>query len=142
MSDLHTRNCLSCSSEQTSPLALISESGIPSGQPGHEISYSRAIIALCNGCGSSYLEKFRHDCFDFEDVWNQYTWYVLDKPDTISLQTIIKDCPDPLSPECDCPIHHNLRRSCESLPTTYWSNGLESERSHVKSVSLSDILKP
>lgn len=120
-------------------MVSVAKDGIPSGEDGHAIVYSHTIIVSCKNCGESYVERLQHDCFDFEEVWDQYTWYLLNQPDTERLHQIIKDCPDPLSTECSCAIHQNLRGKCESLPTTYWSSGLELDNLHSKNISLSDI---
>ena len=129
------RNCVLCKSENLSLAFFISNKGIPPGLPGHEISYSHVIVNFCNDCGSGILEKLIHDCFDFDDVWDQYEWYVLDKNDTELLNNTLNDCPDPLSPKCYCDIHRSLRSSVFYLPVDSWNWSLEGEH-HVRKVSL------
>jgi hypothetical protein len=86
-------------------------------------------------CGRSQMRKFEHDCFDWEDVWNQYEWYVLDPADTSRLATSVEKCPNPLSPACDCPVHKALRAAAVALPSSSWIHVLEADR-HVHEVSL------
>jgi len=120
---------------------IVMQNGIPSGQEGHAISYSDTTIASCKTCGAGQVEKYRHDCFDFEDVWDQYTWYLLDAADLAELRRAMGTCPNPLTFDCRCAVHKTLRDSCDRLATTWWSNAFDSDELHTKKISLSDLMK-
>jgi hypothetical protein len=136
-----TRSCLSCRSAETFPIIFVDERGIPPGEEGHAITYSQTIIALCRSCGSGQVEEFSHDCFDFEEVFNQYTWYVLSPADAAELRSVVEACPTPLTAKCTCPVHTKLRSGCSMLPSTHWSEAFEPDELHTRKISLGDILR-
>lgn len=109
--------------------------GVPPGEEGHAITYSHTVLLVCPECGSSQVEKLDHDCFDYEEVWDQREWYILDPSDTARLRLLLDTCPQPQSPECDCAVHRALRSACQALPTRAWSWSLEAE-AHIHRVRL------
>ena len=127
--------CASCRSGGIKPLMFVDEKGIPPAMEGHAIVYSQLVLSVCQICGCGQIEKFEHDCFDWEDLWNQYEWYLLDPPDMARLMEIVRKCPNPVSPACDCPIHTALRSTAISLPTASWYYTIDATL-HVHWVSL------
>lgn len=121
-------------------LCAVDSEGIHPSQPGHNIGYRHTIIGVCNTCTRAQVERLFHDCFDFEEVFDQYTWYVLDTTDTEILVEALKVCAHPLLVTCDCSVHSSLRAKCNSLPRSFWSMGIESDASHVYHIGLPDIL--
>ena len=132
---LHRGNCLTCHAEDTLPVFLVDEKGVPPGREGHVFGYQHTVIVLCSRCGSGHVEKHDHDCFDFEEVWDQGEWYTLDAADMATLLGLIAGCPQPFSGECGCPVHRGLRASCSELPAKGWQLALEAD-AHVHQVSL------
>lgn len=127
--------CRSCRSKKVSLLILLEQEGAPPSHRNHSIGYSHIAVFTCQKCGQGEVERFDHDCFDWEEVWDQYEWYVLDASDMSQLRQIIEACPAPGSPYCPCPIHNFLRSSCRELPRSSWEWALEGEH-HVHEVSL------
>ncbi len=128
--------CFACGADgKLSVVAVLDEDGIPPGEPGHSIGYSHILIAHCEECGCGQVERLDHDCFDWEDVWDQYEWYQLSKSDAEKLLKSLESCPDPMSPECRCDIHVSLYNSVKKLPTSWWHWAFEDDR-HKHKVSL------
>ena len=90
--------------------------GEPPGEPNHNISYDHDIIEICSSCNGAILEALRHDCFDYEEVWDQYEWYEVGPADGLKLRAIAARCERPLDPFCDCDAHKSLRTSARELP--------------------------
>jgi hypothetical protein len=136
--EIFKSNCISCHSEDTNAIFVVETEGIPPGQEGHQITYSRCVLYLCNSCKRGQLENMRHDCFDFEEVFDQYDWYIIEPSDMLQLSTILKNCPDSFVSNCNCSIHKALRASCHLLRTTYWDTALEhfAPDSHIHKLSL------
>ena len=111
------RGCVICGSYRNHLSILVDEQGIPPGQEGHMIYYYRALFATCTDCGSSQLEVLEHDCFNYDEEWNRYEYYVVDRAHTPQLLELLKACQNPLSANCDCPTHEALRASLKSLLT-------------------------
>lgn len=132
---LQRGSCLSCQSQGILPILLMEQRGVPPGQEGHTIAYEHTMVVLCSKCGSGHVEKHDHDCFDFEEVWDQAEWYTLDAADMATLRGLIAGCPQPFSAECDCPVHAGLRSGCRELPAKGWQWALEAD-AHVHQVSL------
>ena len=135
-----TRSCVLCRAEETQAFMLIKQDGTPHGQEGHAFGHVQLTLALCEICDAGQIELEVHDCFDFEDVYDQYTWYALKAADMAELLNIIAECPAPFDHECRCAVHKMLRSKCERLPTTYWRNSLESTEEHTKRISLGDVV--
>lgn len=132
---LRQGNCLTCHAEDTLPILLVDETGVPPGREGHVIVYEHTVVVLCSKCGSGHVEKHDHDCFDFEEVRDQAEWYTLGVSDMATLLGHIAGCPQPFSAECDCPTHEGLRASCRELPAKGWQWALEAD-AHVHQGSL------
>lgn len=121
------KTCASCGSGKLSVAAIIDQEGIPPGEEGHTITYFQVILTHCPECGCGIVERLDHDCFDWEEVFDQYEWYLLDKPDFDTLLDGLKSCPDPMSPDCICAVHLGLRSSVNTLPVNSWGWALEGE---------------
>ncbi len=127
--------CVACGSEAVQALILLDQDGVPPAQECHAILYMHTVVGQCSVCGAGLVERYEHDCFDWEDLWNEYEWYELDASDMKRLLIVLQDCPAPLSPQCTCPIHDALRSSYRSLPWSPWSDNLDA-RLHRHKVSL------
>lgn len=110
--------CHACRRDGLMLLLRVDEHGVPPGAPQHDIVYSRSVVLVCPECRGSEVEIYHHDCFDNEDVFDRYDWYVLAPPATGQLVALLSACPAPLSAECGCPVHGALRASCRALPST------------------------
>jgi hypothetical protein len=104
-------------------LIRVGQQGIPPGEDGHDVIYSQTILFSCRDCRGSEIEIYTHDCFDHEDVFDRYEWYLLGPAETAQLLALVGACPAHLSAECVCPIHAALRTSCRSLPSSSWLGG-------------------
>jgi len=129
------QSCWSCGCRDMRSLILLERVGVPPGEKGHDIGYSHLAVFACPACSGGQVEKRDHDCFDFEEVWDQYEWCVLDPPGMRQLADAVRACRRPLDPECRCAVHEALRASCRALPSSYWSSSLEAD-SHVHRVSV------
>lgn len=127
--------CLACGGAEMRPLLLLHRTGFPSGHPQHNFTYEHIVIARCQYCGAKQIEIFGHDCFSYDEVWDQSEWYALDAADGARAEELISECPSPLSAECACVAHQQLRDICLALPVKGWSSPLEAE-GHVHSISL------
>jgi hypothetical protein len=99
-------------------VARVDESGVPPGERDHDLVYSCTVIQSCPGCGASEVEVYEHDCFDHDDVFDRYRWYVLERAATGQLRVLLQACPAPLSADCGCAVHEALRTSCRALPSS------------------------
>ncbi|MBN2006508.1 MAG: hypothetical protein JXA21_24365 [Anaerolineae bacterium] len=104
--------CLVCG-KPAQVLMELDEHGIPHGEPGHNVAYSYAVISVCGACGHGVLEKYSHDCWDYDEDWDMYWWYALAPGDVAELRRCLTGCPNPLNHACDCPVHVALRKSSE-----------------------------
>lgn len=120
-------DCRVCGGGPLTPIMLVDEHGIPPGEDGHNIVYGHTTIGLCPHCGSLQIERLDHDCFDYEAVWDQFEWYVLDRAALAVLRTLLSDCRNPLNPACQCTAHQLLRAECGALPSSGWASVLEAE---------------
>ncbi|MEM2899342.1 MAG: hypothetical protein QXT63_00980 [Thermoplasmata archaeon] len=114
------KNCITCDSDKIRPVFLISREGIYPGEEGHEIVYSHAVIVECGSCGCGQIEELEHDCFDWEDDFDQYDWYHITKEDMRLLSERIKKCKEPLNEECKCEIHKQIQDAMSQLPRLTW----------------------
>jgi hypothetical protein len=117
------------------PLIVLRQEGFPSGHAQHNITYAHIVIARCQYCSRAQVEIFDHDCFDYEAVWDQGEWYVLNAEDGAAVYEWVDRCPSPLSAACNCAAHRRLRDICLALPATGWSTALEADE-HVHSIPL------
>lgn len=122
--DLSRTTCLSCKSSRLQGLIFIKKEGEPPGHPKHNIVYSHLVVLRCLDCGRGQVDRRKHDCFDFEEVWDQDEQYALSSYETAKLEANIASCPQPLSPFCSCAVHESLNANCPA-PTTFWNPGLE-----------------
>lgn len=127
------QQCAHCQASNLRLLAVIDQQGVPPGQDGHTFWYTHVVVMVCSACGRGQIESLDHDCFDMDEVWDQYEWYVLEAADTLQLAQSLAACPAPTSPSCDCPVHHALRAAVTQLPRTGWRHVLDAER-HVRPV--------
>lgn len=122
-------------------LMWLAKSGEPPEHPDHNIAYDHDIIQICPACSGATLEKLRHDCFDFEEVYDQYEWYELAPDEGTKLRAIATRCEQPLNPFCNCATHKSLRQSASSLPASSWDAVYE-QNAHRHLVTVSDGSKP
>ena len=116
----------------------VDEEGIPPGHAGYDLTYSETAILRCPRCGAGQIGIYRHDCFDPEDLFDQYDWYVLDAADSAELAHRVGACPQPLSPGCGCPVHAALRESCRALPVFPWIGRDDEASWHVHRAELKE----
>lgn len=90
--------------------------GEPHRAPGHQLTYSYGAIAACTACDRGQVERGEHDCFQFDEAWDWYAWYLLDPDDYRALRGAIRRCPMPTWPRCDCPVHRALAQGVRALP--------------------------
>lgn len=128
--------CLACGQAPVETVALVDQHGIPPAEDGHNIIYGHTRIGLCPRCGSLQVERLDHDCFDFESVWDQFEWYLLDREALPAIRQFLSRCPNPLDPACDCATHQQLQTECSRLPSSSWASALEAER-HVHRIRIS-----
>lgn len=133
--DLGYTGCPQCKKGLNEPLLLIDQTGFPPGNPQHNIGYGHTVVSACNHCSGGILEVRRHDCFDFEDVWDQYEWFLISPGDMAVLQKHLTACPTPLQSSCTCPLHRGARSSTGTLPRVWWETSLEGAR-HVHRLSI------
>src|SRR5258705_9945402 len=107
-----------CEAKELVRLMWLHKSGEPPGDPGHQIGYDDDVLEICPSCNGATLEALRHDCFDFEAVWDQYEWYELSPEDGAKARAIASHCERPLDPSCDCDAHKSLRTSVRALPNS------------------------
>ena len=114
-----------CETKELTRLLWLEKSGEPPEHPDHMIGYDHDLVEICPTCDGATLERLRHDCFDYEDVWDQYEWYELTPADGARLRTLAASCPTPLDHNCTCALHTSLRGSAKSLPIKSWEYGFE-----------------
>lgn len=107
--------CHSCGTGDLGLLMRIEQRGVGPGEPGHDIVYAHSIVLRCGRCGGGEIEILEHDCFDPDDVSDQYSWYLLGASDAHRLVEALRACPAPLSGECRCAVHETLRAGCRGL---------------------------
>jgi hypothetical protein len=120
--------CWACGLAAPETVFLVDQHGIPPGEDGHNILYGHIRIGLCPRCDNLQIERLDHDCFDYESVWDQYEWYLLEGEMVPLLRSLLRTCPLPLDRSCRCAIHQQMRTACGSLPISGWSFGLEAPR--------------
>lgn len=113
--------CMACPSTRRRPLIVLSKDGVPPGKPDHCFVYSHDAIFGCDDCHNGFAEKRRHDCGDFEDVYDQDEHYALDAVSVMNLLQCLPECPNPASAGCTCKVHQSLRASWTSLPSQLWA---------------------
>lgn len=132
--DLRRRGCMACGSTKVRPLFGLERDGVPPAQPGHNTEYRHLVVVGCGVCHWGHRERRRHDCFNWEDVWDNDDWWPIDTEDMARLRGSLSACPAPLTPECRCPVHRTLRASCSQhstsniLPSLGWDYGREVPR--------------
>jgi len=114
------RKCFTCRSTKLRPLIVLAKEGFPPGDSRHVITYSHDAIFGCDDCHHGYVELRRHDCFDFEEVFDQDQVCALDGDSITKLAQCLPGCPQPLAESCECKVHQSLRSSWKSLPTQVW----------------------
>ena len=114
-----------CVVTETTRLMFLEKAGEPPGHPEHNIGYDHIVVDVCDACNGATVEKLHHDCFDFEDVWDQYEWYELDAADGPAMREVAAQCPEPLNPFCRCQTHKSLALSIRHLPASSWSSVFE-----------------
>jgi hypothetical protein len=114
------RLCFTCQSPKLRPLIVLAKEGFPPGDSRHVFSYSHDAYFGCDDCPHGYVEIRRHDCFDFEDVYDQDQVCALDGNSIARLKECLPRCPEPLSETCKCKVHESLRKSWGHLPNQVW----------------------
>ena len=108
--------CIECG-EPLAPALVIEERGTPHGDPGHSYVFSEQTLGRC-ATGHGQLESYSHDCWDYEDDWDLYWWFLLSAAATAELLELARACPRPLAGTCECAVHRSLRESSERLSAT------------------------
>jgi hypothetical protein len=134
-------HCPNCNAADLPELIVLDRSGFPPGHEQHQIGYDHDVVYACTACGHATLEQWRHDCFDWEEVWDQYEWFVLAPEDANRLTEIVKRCEQPLVSNCICPVHKSLRQSVHALPRGSWDVGFE-HASHYQRATVTDAKRP
>jgi len=130
-----------CDKPALTRLLWLSKVGEPSDHADHQIVYEHDVIEICPSCNGATLEALRHDCFDFEAVYDQYEWYEFAPTDGERLRAIAAKCEQPLNPFCTCAAHTSLRQSAGALPRSSWDAIFESAQ-HRHVVTVTDGAKP
>jgi hypothetical protein len=112
--------CLNCKAAALRPLVVLALEGYPPADSRHNIVYAHDAIFVCGRCGAGYAEQRRHDCFDFEDVWNQDEVCPIAAEDIARLHECLASCPDPVQQTCSCAVHESLRASWSAVPVSAW----------------------
>jgi hypothetical protein len=120
--------CWACRGDGLATVFVIDRRGVPPGEDGHNILYAYTQIQVCPRCGQSRIEILDHDCFDYDAVWNQYEWYLMDRQALPVLRALLSACPNPLDPTCGCPAHQSLREELSRLPSSAWASALEADQ--------------
>lgn len=107
--------CIVCGARNLQLLCVLQTQGVPHGEPGHNVSYDRALVSICATCGCGQLEKYSHDCWSIDEDWDMYWWYALPSADTSRLRQWLRACPTPQNGQCDCEIHQQLRTDTRRL---------------------------
>lgn len=121
------RCCPACDGQELQALAVLVRDGEPPATEGHGITYFHRVIVRCAACGTAFLERRDHDCFQLDEVWDQLEWHVLGPADAVRLAEVLASCPSPLDPGCACEVHAALRDSAGKLPRSGWESALEAE---------------
>jgi hypothetical protein len=130
-----------CPTKELAKLLWLNKVGEPSDHPDHQIAYDHDIVEICPTCNGAVLERLRHDCFDFEEVWDQYEWFELSPEDGARLREVVARCDEPLNPFCSCDTHQSLRKSTHELPSSSWDAVFEAG-AHRHQVRLTAVGKP
>ncbi|MGD2135504.1 MAG: hypothetical protein PVF27_05055 [Gemmatimonadales bacterium] len=127
------RGCIRCDASLR-VVFVIAGDGWPPDHPEHHIGYEHRLMARCPACGSVQLEVYDHDCFDYEAVFDQYEWFVIESGSD-QLVAYLAPCPAPLDRTCDCPRHRTMRHATSNLQRRPWRTALEHE-AHVQPVEV------
>lgn len=120
--------CVACTSSEVRPVFYIFHED-------ESFAYNESALYECSACNKGIIQRLDYDSFDWEDVWAQYEWYVLEPSDLKTFLEIAKRCPSPNSGECICEIHGSLRKSLYMLPRSSWNSIFEKEN-HIHRVAL------
>lgn len=131
--DLARENCIACEAPGIRPSIVLSQEGIAPGKPDHQITYGHVVICCCARCGSGFVEVRKHDCFDFEEVFDQNEWFAFDALSGRQLAAALAGCPAPIDVACTCPVHRSLRETV--LPAFPWTYGFEGA-AHVHPIAI------
>ena len=112
--------CFTCRSARLRPLIVLAMDGFPPQDSRHNIGYSHDAIFGCEECHHGYVELRRHDCFDFEELYDQDHVCALDGDSVANLVKCLPGCPQPLAETCKCKVHESLRSSFGWLPSKVW----------------------
>jgi hypothetical protein len=135
---MHTSEC---NKPESVRLLMLNKIGEPPGNPDHNITYEHDLVVICPACNGATLERLRHDCLDFEEMWDQYEWYELTPEDGARLRDITARCAKPLDPHCSCKIHRSLRAAVTALPVSTWDAVFEGD-AHRHMITLVDGKHP
>jgi len=133
VSDLARARCVLCASESIRPLVLLSRAGVAPGKPDHNIAYSHTVIVRCDACGGGFFEIHDHDCFDFEEVFDQNEWFAIDRASVKTIESKLSTCTQPLTESCTCALHGSLRAT--PLPVGRRTVGFQGE-AHIPSIRI------
>ena len=135
---MHATGCAKPGSVQ---LIWLNKVGEPPGHKDHNISYDHDLVEICPACNGATLVRLRHDCLDFESVYDQYEWYELSPDEGARLREFAARCKRPLDPFCTCAVHKSLKASALTLPSSNWDAVFESA-AHRRMITIADGRKP
>jgi hypothetical protein len=130
-----------CNKPESVRLLMLNKVGEPPDHPQHNIGYDHDLVEICPACNAATLERLRHDCFDFEAVWDQHEWYELSPEDGARMREVAARCDRPLDPFCKCGVHASLKASALALPGSSWDAVFESA-AHRHVITLVDGPEP
>lgn len=108
--DLNRTDCPACKQASVRSALVIRRAGVPPAREGHNISYAHTVAALCASCGAGFFEIRKHDCLDFGEVFDQDEWLDFSPTSGAQLREFIRTCPDPMTENCVCPVHRQMRK--------------------------------
>ena len=129
-----------CAKQELTQLMWLHKAGEPPEHENHNITYDHDILHICPVCNGATVERLRHDCFDFEEVYDQYEWYELKPEDGPLVRSVVARCDTPLNPFCNCATHKSLRESVRTLPVNAWDAVFDAHHRHM--VELKDGKRP
>lgn len=75
-----------------------------------DICYGNLTIAACPSCDCGQREDFDHDRMGSDPQWTTVYYGAISPNDMQRLKLLLRSCPDPQDPQCDCLIHAALRQ--------------------------------
>ncbi len=108
-------HCILCAGSSLKTVLCIQEEGLAHKERDHKFGYSYKKMAACLSCGSAQIEIYSHDCYAVEEPWDMYWWYGFEESSAKRLVEIIKECPSPFDPHCECTIHQSIQQQLKYI---------------------------